>query len=116
MPRNTGFFLNCDELSKFFSDINRGDIFLAWDTGHTVSCNDNIEEIWNKLHNRIKNIHLVEHFKNDLDIHPTLGKGSVDFQLVFELAKKFNYKGAMIMELHKVEDLPESIEYIKRFF
>jgi len=24
--------------------------------------------------------------------HPTLGKGSVDFQLVFELAKKFNYK------------------------
>jgi len=36
--------------------------------------------------------------------------------LVFELAKRFNYKGAMIMELHKGGDLPESIEYIQRFF
>lgn len=116
MPKMTGFFLKHDEINKFFSDINRGDIYLAWDTGHTASCNDNIEELWNKLHNRIKNIHLVDHFKNDLDIHPTLGKGSVDFQLVFELAKRFNYKGAMIMELHKVEDLPESIEFIQRFF
>ncbi len=116
MPKMAGFFQNHDEFNKFFADINRGDIFLAWDTGHTASCNDNIEELWNKLHNRIKNIHLVEHFKKNLDIHPTLGKGSVDFQLVFELAKKFNYKGAMIMELHKVEDLPESIEYVQRFF
>jgi sugar phosphate isomerase/epimerase len=116
MPKMAGFFLKHDEFNKFFSDINRGDIFLTWDTGHSASCNDNIEELWNKLHNRIKNIHLVENFKNDLDIHPSLGKGSVDFQLVFELANKFNYKGAMIIELHKVEDLPESIDYIQHFF
>jgi len=116
MPKMAGFFLNHKEIDKFFTEINRNDVYFAWDTGHTYSCNDHIDLLWEKLHARIKNIHLVEHFENALDIHPILGKGIVDFNKIFELANQYGYKGALVMELHKVEDLPQSIEFIRNFF
>jgi sugar phosphate isomerase/epimerase len=116
MPQMGGFFLNHKEIAKFFTEVNRSDIFFAWDTGHTYSCKDHLELVWEKLHSRMKNIHLVEYFENTQDIHPTLGKGKVDFNKIFQLANQYDYKNALIMELHKVEDLPESIEFIRRFF
>jgi len=115
MPQIAGFFLNHKEINRFFTEINRNDIYFAWDTGHTYSCEDQIDLIWEKLHSRMKNIHLVEFFENTSDIHPTLGKGKVNFDKIFELANLYDYKGALIMELHKVEDLPESIEFIRHF-
>jgi len=116
MPQMAGFFLDHKEIDNFFREINRNDIFFAWDTGHTYSCEGRIDLIWEKLHARIKNIHLVEFFENTLDIHPTLGKGKVDFNKIFEFINHYDYNGALIMELHKIEDLPESIEFIRRFF
>jgi len=116
MPQMAGFFLNHKEISKFFTDINRNDIYFAWDTGHTYSCKDHLGLVWEKLHTRMKNIHLVDFFENTLDIHPTLGKGKVDFDKVFELANQYDYKGSLVMELHKVEDLNESIEFIRHYF
>jgi len=116
MPQMAGFFLQHEEIDKFFSKINRNDIYFAWDTGHTYSCKDHLDLIWEKLHTRMKNIHLVEYFENALDIHPTLGKGKVDFDKIFELTDQYNYKGALVMELHKVEDLPESIEFIRKLY
>lgn len=116
MPKIAGFFLNYMEIDKFFLEIDRTDAFFTWDTGHSWSCNDDIEKLWERLHTKIKNIHLVEELGNSIDLHPTLGSGSVDFPKVFEIAESYNYNGAMIMELHKVEDLPKSIEFIKKLF
>lgn len=116
MPKMMGFFLNYQEINQFFTRIGREDIFFTWDTGHSWSCKDNIEKLWEKIHKKIKNIHLVEDKGNQLDIHPTLGEGNVNFKKVFELAETYNYKGAFIMELHKAEDLPKSIENIRNFF
>ena len=116
MPKFTGFFLNADEINDFYSKVDRSDLYFAWDTGHSWSCYDNVDKLWENQHKRIKNIHLVENLDNAVDIHPTLGTGDVDFQKVFDLAKMYNYDGAMIMELHKVEDLHPSIEFIRNFF
>ena len=116
MPKISGFFLDYNEINKFFSDLKRDDIYFTWDTGHSWSCNDNIEKLWEKINKKIKNIHLVDDLGNFSDIHPTLGEGNVNFQKVFEIAENYNYDGAMIIELHKVENLPKSIEYIRNFF
>ncbi len=116
MPKFAGFFLNADEINDFYSKINRNDIYFTWDTGHSRSCHDNIDKLWKNQHKRIKNIHLVDDLESVPDIHSTLGSGTVDFQKVFDLAEQYNYKGAMIMELHKVEDLQQSIEFIRNFF
>lgn len=116
MPQMAGFFLNHEEIDKFFTEINRNDIYFAWDTGHTYSCKDHLDLVWETLQSRMKNIHLVEYFENALDIHPTLGKGTVDFKKIIELANHYDYKGALVIELHKVEDLSESIEFIRNLF
>ena len=116
MPKFAGFFLNANEINDFYSKVNRSDIYFTWDTGHSWSCYDDIDKLWENQHKRIKNIHLVENLDNALDIHPTLGIGAVDFQKVFDLAEQYSYRGAMIMELHKVEDLLQSIEFIRHFF
>lgn len=116
MPKFTGFFLNVDEINDFYSTINRNDAYFTWDTGHSWSCYDDVEELWKNQHKRTKNIHLVENLENTLDIHPTLGTGDVDFQKVFALADMYDYNGAMIMELHRVEDLQPSIEFIRQFY
>ncbi|MHA2006544.1 MAG: sugar phosphate isomerase/epimerase family protein [Promethearchaeota archaeon] len=116
MPKMAGFFLNYEEIEEFYLQINRSDVFFTWDTGHSWSCHDEIENLWERLHKKIKNIHLVEETGNSKDLHPTIGVGSVDFPKVFEIAERYNYGGALIMELHKVEDLPQSIDYIKKLY
>ena len=67
------------------------------------------------MKHKMKNFHLIEHFENTLDIHPTIGKGKVDFDKIFELANQYDYKGALIMELHKVEGLLDNIEFKRNF-
>ncbi len=116
MPESAGFFLNYKEINNFYSEINRNDIYFTWDTGHSWSCQGNIDKLWEKIHQRIKNIHLVENLENSPDVHPTLGTGVVDFQKIFDIVNNYDYRGAMIMELHRVEDLSESIEFIKQFY
>ncbi len=115
MPKMAGFFLDYYEIAKFFSEVKRNDIYLTWDTGHSASCNDNIEKLWENIHTKVKNIHLVDDSGNLSDNHPTLGEGNVDFKKVFDLIDIYNYNGALIMELHKVESLPNSIEYIRKY-
>ena len=116
MPKMMGFFLNYQEIDKFFSEVKRNDIYFTWDTGHSASCDDNIEKLWEKIHTKIKNIHLADDLGNFSDTHPTLGEGNVNFKKVFDLIEKYNYNGALIMELHKVEELSNSIEYIRKYF
>lgn len=116
MPKMLGFFLRHKEIDKFFSEIRRNDIYFTWDTGHSSSCDENIEKLWEKLYPKIKNIHLVDNINGAADTHPALGEGNVDFEKIFEIVETFNYKGGMIMELHKVEDLTKSIEYLKNFY
>lgn len=117
LPKFCNFFQYFDEITKFFDEIHRNDINLTWDTGHYWSCNNNhFEDLWDAMGKKIKNIHLVDNFETISDTHPCLGKGMVDFELVFELTTSHNYNESMIIELHRSEDLCESIDYIRNYF
>ncbi|MHA1274683.1 MAG: sugar phosphate isomerase/epimerase family protein [Promethearchaeota archaeon] len=115
MPKNTNLLLNEDDIEEFFIKMNRDDIFLTYDTSHFWTCNGDIEKLWSKFHNVIKNIHIVDNDNRDSDKHPALGAGKINFKEIFDLIKKYEYKGALIIELSTATALPSSIDYIKKF-
>ena len=115
MPRKVKILLEENEIEKFFTDLNRKDIFLTWDTSHSWTCDVNLELFWEKFHRIIKNIHLVDNNNKETDTHPALGSSKIDFKEIFSLINKYNYVGPLIIELSSAKDLPQSIEFISAF-
>jgi len=116
MQKKTGILLDFDEIDMFFTKINREDIFLTWDTSHYWTCNADFPQLWEKYHEIIKNIHIVDNTEKKSDVHPALGAGKIDFQQVFDLAQKYEYSGSMIMEIGSAKNIPKSLEFINKFF
>jgi len=114
MPKMVNMFLTISEIEAFFTNLNRNDIFLTWDTSHSWTCDVDVNIFWKKFNKLIKNIHLVDNFHKDKDNHPGLGTGKVNFNDIFSVIKKYDYKGALIVELSSAKDLLQSIEYIKK--
>ena len=108
-------FIHLEDIKQFFSDINRNDIFMTWDTSHSWTCDMDLEMLWNKFHKVIKNIHLADNFKKNRDSHPSLGSGKIDFQEIFDIIKKYNYNGALIVEILSAKNFTKSLNFIKKF-
>ena len=115
MPKMVNIFLKTPEIKEFFANLNRDDIFMTWDTSHSWTCDVDIEIFWKKFNKIIKNIHLVDNYDKEKDNHPALGAGKVNFNEIFSLIKKYDYNGALIVELSSAKDLPQSIEFIQKF-
>ena len=115
MPKKVNLFLKTPEIKEFFTNLNRNDIFITWDTSHSWTCDVDIEIFWKRFSKIIKNIHLVDNYDKDKDNHPALGAGKVNFNEIFSIIEKYDYKGALIVELSSAKDLPQSIEFIQKF-
>jgi sugar phosphate isomerase/epimerase len=115
MQKKTGILLDLGEITSFFTKINREDIFFTWDTSHSWTCDINIQELWEKWHSVIKNIHIVDNTIKTSDIHPALGTGKINFKEIIELLDSYNYTGSLIIELGTATDSIKSIEYINKF-
>ena len=117
MPNAFGMktLLYLEEIEQFFDDLNRKDIFMTWDTSHSWTCDINLEAFWKKFHKIIKNIHLSDNTNKKRDAHPALGSGKVNFQIMFDLIKKYNYDGPLIVEVSSAQDLPKSLDFIEKF-
>jgi sugar phosphate isomerase/epimerase len=114
MPKNTHIMLDQDNISNILIEIGRSDLFLTYDTSHFYTNDGDINLLWEQHHNIIKNVHLVENFTTDSDTHPPLGSGKLDFKLILETIKRYQYKGALIIELSSNKDLSNSVEIIKK--
>ncbi len=115
MPKNTHIMLDENNIYEILRKINRTDLFLTYDTSHFYTNNGNVEDLWEKSHNIIKSVHLVDNFTKETDTHPPLGSGKVKFKEILEIINSYNYKGALIIELSSNKKLQESIDYINRF-
>jgi sugar phosphate isomerase/epimerase len=115
MPKMVKIFLTINEIEAYLKNLNRNDIFLTWDTSHSWTCDVDVEELWEKFNKVIRNIHLVENDSKDSDYHPALGTGKVDFKSVFNIAQSYEYNGAFIVELSSAKDLPQSLNFIKKY-
>ncbi|MFX1498404.1 MAG: sugar phosphate isomerase/epimerase family protein [Promethearchaeota archaeon] len=115
MTKRSGIMLDESNIEDIISFINRDDLYLTYDTSHFYTANGNIELLWDKFHNKIKNVHLVDNFTKESDPHPTLGVGNINFQEIFNIIKGYNYEGPFIIELSSAKDLDESLNFINKF-
>ena len=114
MPKNTNIMLDQDNIANVLNNIGRSDLFLTYDTSHFYTNNGDVNLLWKQHHKIIKNVHLVENFTTDSDTHPPLGSGKVDFKGIFNTIAKYQYNGALIVELSSNKALNKSIDYINK--
>ena len=115
MPKNTHIMLDQDNIKENLNSINRKELFLTYDTSHFYTNNGDVNLLWERYHKIIKNVHLVENFTTESDTHPQLGSGKIDFKHILEIIERYEYKGALIIELSSEEGLEQSINYISKF-
>ncbi|MEE9377973.1 MAG: sugar phosphate isomerase/epimerase [Candidatus Lokiarchaeia archaeon] len=115
MPQNTNIMTDNKNIEEVFSIIGREDLFFTYDTSHFYTCDGDVEQLWLKFHNSIKNVHIVDNFSKTTDTHPPLGTGKIDFKEIFDVIKKYNYKGPLIIELSDAKSLNQSINFINKF-
>jgi sugar phosphate isomerase/epimerase len=116
MPRSTFIMLDQNDIELVLKKINRSDLKMTYDTSHFYTNNGNVEILWEKYHEIIKNVHLVENYTVLSDTHPTLGTGKINFKAIFNQLEKFQYEGSLIIELASSESLQRSIHFIYQFF
>jgi sugar phosphate isomerase/epimerase len=115
MPQDAHMLGNENDVGEFLSNLSRDDIYLTLDTSHAWTCDMNLEVYWEKFHKYVKNIHLADNENKETDRHPSLGTGKVNFKEIFQLAKKYNYNGPLIVEIITGRALRRSIEFIEPF-
>lgn len=79
MPKYTNIFIDVDEMEQILPNLNREDIFITWDTSHSCTSDVDLEVFWEKFHNLIKYIHLVDNFDKKTDKYPMLSAGKINF-------------------------------------
>ncbi|MFW9826970.1 MAG: sugar phosphate isomerase/epimerase family protein [Candidatus Thorarchaeota archaeon] len=115
MPKNANIMTDHINIKKVYENINREDLFLTYDTSHYFMSNGNVEQLWKKFSNKIRNIHIVDSFDKKSDKHPELGIGIINFKEIFEVIKSYNYNGPLIIELSSSKSLSKSINFINKF-
>lgn len=114
MPKNANMLLNIREISRFFSHFNNEELYLTYDTSHFWTCDGNLSELWQKFHERIQNIHLVDNDDKNKDSHPGLGTGKINFEEIFSFIGTYGYKGPLIIELSSAKEIPTSLDFLSR--
>ena len=114
MPKNTHIMLDQVNIEEILTYIDKDDLFLTYDTSHFYTNNGDVNLLWEKFHQIIKNVHLVENFTTESDTHPPLGSGKIDFKGILDTIKNYRYKGALIIELSSNKDLDNSIDFINK--
>ncbi|TFG25124.1 MAG: sugar phosphate isomerase/epimerase [Promethearchaeota archaeon] len=115
MPQTAHIMLDQDDIKDTLTFINRNDLFITFDTSHFYTNRGNVGILWERFHDIIKNVHLVENFSRKSDTHPMLGSGKIQFSKIFQEMKNFSYNGPLIIELASSDDLLQSVDFISKF-
>ncbi len=95
--------LECDlepnALYKIIKRIDSKNFGINYDTGNSASLGYNIKEEFNAYGKYISEIHIKDRVLNGGPI--ILGKGNVNFNMLFDCIKKFNYNGLYIMQTYR---------------
>jgi len=116
MPKSLNILLKTEDFKIFFSNFNRDELFITYDTAHYWTNVGDPTLFWKTFHNKIKNVHLVDNNTKDRDPHIGLGKGKINFDLIFSLIKSYEYNGALIVELNSKNALIKGINYVRNKF
>ena len=84
---------------KFYIKI----VFFLFDTGNRITLKRNFQKDINNFGKNIRHIHLKD--KNKLKKNVIIGKGLVNFNLLFSNLKKINYTGSFSIESQRGYDI-----------
>ena len=84
------------EFKKLLEKINHPNIKANYDSGNSASLGYNVYEEFELLGKWIKNIHIKDRLLKGTTV--PLGKGDVDFDILFKLIKKYDYRGDLIIQ------------------
>lgn len=104
-----GSFLGKEE--KFIDFIYNNDVNITFDTTHCAASKLDIIRTFNKIKDKVKNIHLSD-FKNGAE-HKILGTGELQLKEFLENLKKEEYKGIITIELdfdNKKRNMVDTLE------
>ena len=90
------------ELKNFLKNFNKKIITVNYDTGNSAYWQFNAKEEFSSYGNLISNVHIKDCTPKDYTVQ--LGNGNVDFNEVFSLLKKNNYKADFILQAARGED------------
>ena len=98
------------KILKLLENFKSKNIALNYDSGNSASLGYNMYEEFELLGKLIKNIHIKDRLYRGNTV--PFGTGDVDFDVLFKLIKKSEYKGDLILQGARNEkELPE--DYIK---
>ena len=94
--------LNPIELKNFLKNFDKKVITVNYDTGNSAFWQFNAKEEFSSYGNLISNVHIKDCTPKDYTVQ--LGNGNVDFNEVFSLLKKNNYKADFILQAARGKD------------
>ena len=89
------------DLRSFIDKLPSSLFGINYDIGNSASIGYDIEEEFDSYFKRIKHIHVKDRLLNGTTV--PLGQGNADFELCFNLIKKYNYKGDFSMQTARDE-------------
>ena len=104
--------MNGEELMNLLKRLNHENIKIVFDTGNRVAFGHNLPEDIKLLGNNIEHVHIKDKtYKNKNVI---IGRGDVDFDIIFEKLKDIKYKKNFTFETNKgVNPIKTSLNNIK---
>ena len=90
------------ELKDFLKDFNKKAISVNYDTGNSAYWEFNVKQEFLSYGNLISNVHIKDCTPKDYTVE--LGSGNVDFNEVFTLLSKNNYKADFILQAARGND------------
>ena len=88
--------LNPKTFKKFIDNFDHPRIKINYDVGNSASLGYDVKEEINTLGNLIENVHIKDRKLCGMTV--PLGAGDVNFDLFFNLLKKINYSGELIIQ------------------
>ncbi|RJQ28869.1 sugar phosphate isomerase/epimerase [Candidatus Parcubacteria bacterium] len=104
---------------ELLSRFEHKNIFANYDTGNSSSLGYDVAAELSILGKKIKNIHIKDRLFRGNTV--PLGKGDTDFDVFFAKLKEINYKGDLIIQGAREEDVPPEVtckkylEFVKQY-
>ena len=111
--------LGPNEFLNLLEMFEKNTVYANYDTGNSASLGYNINEEFEILKGRIKNIHLKDRMFNGTTV--PFGLGNTDFDEFFKILKKSEYSGDLIIQGARIEGMePEQnclkyLNFIKEY-
>ena len=110
---------NSHQFKKFMRNLSSNHVRLNFDIGHFFCVNEDPAELVYELSDSIGHFHLADIASDRMHNHLIPGRGSIDFDRVFDAMDNIGYDGFVTVELYPYQENPiqaakEAYDYLDK--